>query len=95
MIGLFIRLVLLAAVVFAVVFGITQALRKNAHSEAAKRIQDDIRALKEGLSQGLYSADEYRQLARKVRVDCEREGLEVPDLPHELPQHSDDKQTRE
>jgi hypothetical protein len=79
-----IRLIVLFAVVFGVVFGITRAVRANAHSKQARRIQDDIRALKTGIEQGLYSQTEYEQLARKLVADCEREGIDVPDLPDRI-----------
>lgn len=90
--GLLIRLTVLFAVVFGVVFGITRAVRANAHSKQARRIQDDIRALKAGIEQGLYSQPEYEVLARKLVEDCEREGIDVPSLPARInpPRRDDD-----
>ncbi|MDH5673585.1 MAG: hypothetical protein OEZ06_15630 [Myxococcales bacterium] len=91
MTGLLVRLVLLAAVLFGVAYGITRALRANAHGKEAKRIQAEIRALRAGIEAGLFTQEEYRQLITKIRVDCEREGIEVPDLPERL----DTGQTKE
>lgn len=81
MIGLVVRLGILLAVVFAVVYGITRAVRASASSAAAKRIQKDITALKAGLEAGLYTTAEYNDLATRIRVACDEEGIEVPELP--------------
>ncbi len=81
MLGLIVRLGLLLAIVFGVAYGITRALRQNAHSKAAKRIQGDVRALKQGLEAGLYTVQEYRDFSDRIRVACKKEGIEVPDLP--------------
>jgi hypothetical protein len=84
MFGLLVRLVVLFAVVFGVVYGITRALRANAHSKEARRIRREIEALKVGIEQGLYTQDEYEQLAGRLKADCEREGIEVPALPEHI-----------
>jgi hypothetical protein len=82
--GLFIRVVLLVAVLFGIAYGITRALRANAHSQEAKRIREEIRALREGIEQGLFDQSEYELLAKKLKDDCAREGIDVPDLPERL-----------
>lgn len=84
MTGLLIRVVVLAAVVFGVAYGITRALRANAHGKEARRIQDEIRALRAGIEQGLFDQKEYEELAQKLKQDCAREGIDVPDLPERL-----------
>jgi hypothetical protein len=88
--GLIVRLTVLFAVVFGVIYGITRALRANAHSKEARRIQADIRALKAGIEQGLYSQHEYEQIVQKLASDCEREGIDVPNLPDRVKKRRDD-----
>ncbi len=81
MISLIVRLGVLLAVVFGVAYAVTRAFRQSAHGRAARRIQADVTALKQGLEAGLYSDAEYRNLSSKIRIACEREGIEVPELP--------------
>lgn len=91
MIGLIVRIGLLLAVVFGVVYAIVRARQKSAHGAAARRIQEEIRLLKSGLEEGLYSDDEYRHLADSIRSECEREGIEIPSLPPYIrPRRGDD-----
>lgn len=81
MIGLLVRIGLLLAIVFGVIYGVVRAFRAHAHSAAAKRIQEEIRLLKSGLEEGLYSDEDYRRMADSIRRACEREGIDVPDFP--------------
>jgi hypothetical protein len=85
MIGLLIRLLVLCSVVFAVVYAITRALRANATSKEAARIQDEIRSLRATVELGVVDAEEYAVLADRVKRDCERLGIPVPELPLRLP----------
>lgn len=86
MVGLVSRLLLLCAVVFGVVYGVTRALRQHAHSKEANRILEEIRALRAGLEAGLFQQEEYVRLVQQLKADCERQGLQFPALPSELPQ---------
>ena len=90
MFGLVIRLVLLAAVVFGVVYGITRARRANAHGKEAKRIQAEIRALRVGIDEDLYTDEEYARMIEQIEQDCRREGIEIPDLPRRRLRKGDD-----
>lgn len=86
MIGLIVRVLLLVAVVFGVAYGITRALRQNAHSKEAKRIHDEVCALRDRIEWGQISAGEYERMANKIKAACERQGIEVPELPASLHQ---------
>lgn len=81
MIGLIVRIGLLLSVVFAIVYAVVRARRASSHSAAAQKIQEEIRLLKAGLEEGLYSDDDYRRIADSIRIACDREGIEIPDLP--------------
>lgn len=81
MIGLVVRISLLCAVVFGVVYAFVRARRLSAHGRAARRIQEEVRLLKAGLEEGLYSDEEYRRLSDSIRAACDAEGIEIPDLP--------------
>lgn len=85
MIGLVIRILVLCSVVFAVVYAITRALRANADSKEAARILDEIRALRATVELGVVDKEEYAVLADRIKRDCERLGIAVPDLPARLP----------
>ena len=85
MIGLLIRLLILCSVIFAVVYGITRALRANASSKEAARIREEIRMLRATLELGVVEPDEYAELAERIRRDCERLGVPVPELPTRMP----------
>jgi hypothetical protein len=85
MIGLIIRLLVLCSVVFAVVYAITRALRANATSKEAQRIQEEIRSLRATVELGVVDPEEYAVLADRIKRDCERLGIQVPDLPLRLP----------
>lgn len=85
MIGLVIRLVILCSVVFAVVYGITRALRANVHSKESERIAEEIRALRQMIQLGEMDPTEYAVIANRIRKDCQRLGIEVPELPTHLP----------
>jgi hypothetical protein len=88
MIGLIIRVLVLCSVVLAVVYAITRALRANVHSKEARRIQDEIRSLRATVELGVVDAEEYAVLADRIRRDCERLGIDVPELPKRLPRGS-------
>lgn len=85
MFGLIVRTGILLAIVFGVVYAATRALRKNAHGREAERIRAEIRKLRAGIEQGLFTQAEYARLARQLEADCTREGIEVPALPERLP----------
>jgi hypothetical protein len=85
MIGLIIRLLVLCSVVFAVVYAITRALRANATSKEAQRIQQEIQSLRATVELGVVDPEEYAVLADRIKRDCERLGIQVPDLPLRLP----------
>lgn len=89
MLGVLIRTSLLLVVVFAVVYAATRALRRNAHSSEARRIQDEIRKLRAGIEAGLFTQAEYTRLTQKLEADCRREGIEAPKLPEHLSAPSD------
>jgi hypothetical protein len=80
MFGLLIRLVILFAAIFGIFFGVTRALRSAQQRKALKKIEDDIKALKAGAAEGLYTKPEYDQLTRKIYEACEAQGIDVPDL---------------
>jgi hypothetical protein len=85
MLGLVIRLLVLCSVVFAVVYGITRALRVNAHSRESQRVADEIRALRMAIQAGELDAAEYAVIAVRIRKDCKRLGIDAPELPPHLP----------
>jgi uncharacterized membrane protein len=85
MTGLVIRILLLCAVVFAVVYGITRALRASASSKEAKRVADEVRRLREAIEGGAMDAAEYERTIERIRQDCRRLGVDVPDLPSRMP----------
>jgi hypothetical protein len=76
---------LLCTVVFAIVYAITRTLRANAASKEARRIAYEIEKLHEAVSRQLIDPAEYRATAARIRSDCERLGIAVPNLPPELP----------
>lgn len=82
--GLVIRLVVLCSVVFAVVYAITRALKERADSRAAARIQEEVRALRNTVELGVISSEDYALVADRIRRDCERLGIPVPELPPRL-----------
>jgi uncharacterized membrane protein len=85
MLGLVIRVLVLCTVVFAIVYGVTRALRENAHSKHAQRIADEIKKLRESIAAGQMSPSEYADIAERIRSDCKRLGIAVPDLPPHIP----------
>ena len=85
MLGLVIRVLVLCTVVFAVVYGVTRALRTSANSKEAQRIADEIRKLRESIAQGQMAPSEYAAIAERIRSDCRRLGIAVPDLPPHMP----------
>lgn len=85
MLGLVVRILISCAVVFAVVYGITRALRANASSKQAQRIADEIKKLRESIAAGAMDPGEYRSIAQRIRDDCRRLGIDAPDLPDHLP----------
>jgi uncharacterized membrane protein len=83
--GLWIRVLVLCTVVFAIVYGVTRALRANASTKEARRIAYEIEKLREAVARGAINAAEYTDAADRIRRDCERLGIPVPSLPRELP----------
>lgn len=90
MIGLVIRLLILCTVVFAVVYGITRALRSSMHSKESGRIAEEIRALRQLIQLGEIDPTEYAVIANRIRKDCQRLGIDVPELPMHLPPRKKD-----
>ena len=80
MFGLVIRLVILFGVIFGVFFGVTRALRTAQQRKALKRIENDIKALKAGVAEGIYTKPEYDELTRKIYEACDAQGIDVPTL---------------
>ena len=87
MTGLVVRILLLCAVVFAVVYGVTRALRATASSREAQRLADEVRRLREAMD-----AAEYARTVERIRQDCRRLGVDLPDLPSRLPSRPPDDQ---
>lgn len=85
MLGLVVRVLVLCTVVFAIVFGVTRALRSSAHSKQAQRIGDEIQKLRESIAAGSMDPAEYAAIAERIRNDCKRLGIAVPDLPPHMP----------
>lgn len=85
MIGLLIRLLVLCSVVFAVVYAVTRALRGNVNDREARRITEEIRALRQLIQLEQIEPSEYEVIADRIRRDCARIGIAVPELPGELP----------
>jgi uncharacterized membrane protein len=85
MTGLTVRILLLCAVVFAVVYGITRALRASASSKEAQRVADEVRRLREAIEGGAMDAADYERTIERIRQDCRRLGIEAPDLPSRMP----------
>jgi uncharacterized membrane protein len=85
MLGLVIRVLVLCTVVFAIVYGVTRALRANASSKEAQRIAEEIRRLRESIAAGQIDPAEYASIADRIRSDCKRLGIAVPDLPPQMP----------
>lgn len=83
MIGLLIRLLVLCSVVFAVVYAVTRALRGN--DREARRITEEIRALRQLIQLEQIDPSEYEVIAERIRRDCARIGIAVPELPGALP----------
>lgn len=92
MTGLVVRILLLCAVVFAVVYGVTRALRATASSREAQRLADEVRRLREAIEGGLMDAAEYARTVERIRQDCRRLGVDLPDLPSRLPSRPPDDQ---
>jgi uncharacterized membrane protein len=89
--GLVIRLFLLSAVVFAIVYGVTRAMRASAHSKEARRIAYEVEKLHEAIARGRMTPAEYAAIADRIRSDCKRIGIAPPlDLPPHLPPSSGD-----
>lgn len=70
---------------FAIVFAVTRAWRTRVQSGEAARIADEIKKLRTLIQLGQMDATEYAVTAHRIRKDCKRLGIEVPDLPSELP----------
>lgn len=85
MIGLLIRILVLCSVVFAIVYAITRATRGRLQAREAERIAQEIRALRQTIQMGELEPAEYAVIANRIRKDCQRLGIEVPDLPSHLP----------
>lgn len=85
MIGLIIRVLILCAVVFAVVYALVRAFRARVDSAEAARIADEIKKLRTLIQLGQMDPTEYAVTALRIRKDCKRLGIQAPDLPTELP----------
>jgi len=83
--GLWIRILLTCTVVFAIVYGVTRALRANAHSKEARRIAYEVERLHEAIARGRMTPSEYAETAERIRKDCRRLGITPPELPADLP----------
>jgi len=83
--GLLIRILLMCTVVFAIVYGVTRALRANAHSKEARRIAYEVERLHEAIARGRMTPAEYAEISERIRSDCKQLGIEPPELPPELP----------
>jgi uncharacterized membrane protein len=86
--GMLIRLFLMSAVVFAIVYAVTRAIRANAHSKEARRIAYEVEKLHEAIARGRMTPAEYAVIAERIRSDCKRIGVATPDLPPHLPPSS-------
>jgi uncharacterized membrane protein len=86
--GLLIRILLMCTVVFAIVYGITRALRMAAHSKEARRIAYEVEKLHEAIARGRMTQAEYAEIADRIRSDCKRLGIAPPYLPPDLPPRS-------
>jgi hypothetical protein len=83
--GMLIRLFLMSTVVFAIVYGVTRAMRANAHSKEARRIAYEVEKLHEAIARGRMTPAEYAAIAERIRSDCKRIGVAPPELPPNLP----------
>jgi hypothetical protein len=90
--GLIIRVLVLCTVVFAVVYALTRALRTRLQNkeiarvaEQVARVADEVEKLRRAVQAGSVSSTEYAASVMRLRADCERLGLDAPDLPGELP----------
>jgi hypothetical protein len=59
--GLWIRVLVLCTVVFAIVYGVTRALRANANTKEARRIAYEIEKLREAVARGGIGAAEIHR----------------------------------
>jgi hypothetical protein len=91
-VGLIIRVLVLCSVVFAVVYAVTRALRTRLQNKEISRaadeigrMADEIKKLRQLVEHGMVGPDEYAATSARIRENCERLGLDVPDLPSELP----------
>ena len=95
MFGLIIRIILFAAVIFGIAYGITRARKSARFAKVSAEIQEEITKLKSGLEAGLYSDEDYRQITEKIHLACERAGIDVPALPsHVRPDDGADKEKK-
>jgi hypothetical protein len=85
MIGLLIRLLVLCSVVFAVVYGVTRALRVGAINRESKHVADEIRKLRLAIQREEMDPADYVVIAARIRKDCKRLGIDAPELPPHLP----------
>jgi uncharacterized membrane protein len=93
LLGLVVRVGLVFAVTFAIVYAIVRARRASAHSAAAAQIQEELRLLRVGLEAGLYDDDDYRRIARRLRAACDEQGIQVPTLPEYIrPRNAGDEE---
>jgi uncharacterized membrane protein len=90
-IGLVIRVLVLCAAVFAVVYALTRALRLRAQNhelgkiaDRVERVAEEIAALRLAVERAECSPERYAKAADDIREECRRLGLEPPDLPASL-----------
>lgn len=95
MIGLTIRVLVLCTVLFAVVYALTRALRTRLQNKEIARLADEIarvademQKLRAAVQAGSVTPSEYAARVTHLRAESERLGLDVPDLPGELPPHT-------
>jgi len=80
MTALIIRLVLMAACVFGISYGVSKAFKswRLTNRGAIKGIQRELLALREGRKRGLYDDDEFDHLTQQIHAKCEAAGIEIP-----------------
>jgi len=84
--GLIVRILVLCSVVFAIVYGVTRALRAKIMDNHVARLQAEIRDLSYAVKAGSIDAETYARRAERIRRACADLGVEVPDLPLRLPE---------
>ena len=81
MFGLILRLGFFFALLFGAIYGISRAMRSRSRDRAIDGIRVDLTALGTGLEEGLYDDGEARVLTAQIYEACEREGIEIIDMP--------------